>query len=119
MVMKMMIMMYDDDVDDDDEVNLKSSGWGLAALMSFKKNSSNSPIPIDTSLADELAWCLGRTRSPTSEFTWEMMNKAVSDSSYLTYHFDQIKMNQYPSTMSDDDEHTTVDKETVISTVQV
>jgi len=101
------------------EANLKSSGWGLAALMSLKKNSSHSLIPIDTSLADELAWCLGRTKSPTSEFTWEMMNKAVSDSSYLTYHFDQIKMNQNQSTMNDDDDHTTVDKETVASTVQV
>jgi len=101
------------------EVDLKSSGWRLAALMSFKKNSSHSPIPIDTCLADELAWCQGRNMSPTSEFTWEMMNKAVSDSSYLIYHFDQIKMNQNQSTMNDDDDHTTVDKETVVSTVQV
>ena len=100
------------------KADLNSSGWGLAALMSFKKHSSHTPIPIDTFFADELAWCQGRTRSPTSEFTWEMMKKAVSDGSYLTYHFDQIKMNQNRSAMSDDD-HTTVDKETVVSTVQV
>jgi hypothetical protein len=71
------------------EADLRSSGWGLAALMSSKKHSSYTP-PVDTSFTDELAWCLRRAKSPTSEFTWEMMKNAVSDTPYLTYRF--IKM---------------------------
>ena len=88
------------------------------ATRSSKKHSSHTPNTIDTSLVDELTWCQGRTMSPTREFTWEMMKNVVSDTPYLTYFSDQIKMNQYRSAMSDND-HTTVDKETVVSTVQV
>ena len=67
------------------EGDLRSSGWGLAALLSPQKHSSHiTPV--------EWAWYQSRTRPPISVFTWEMMKNAVSDTPYLSYHFITMKI---------------------------